>query len=104
MDISSEDPSPSGQMLLAVRYRSVMNLLKRLKDKNGYPIESVTLWGVHDGQTWLTNASRTCYPLLFDHKLTPKSAFFGAILDDSIPKSAFEEDIRSALEVLNITD
>lgn len=35
----------------------------------------VTLWGVHDGQSWKNNwpvAGRTDYPLLFDRKYQPK--------------------------------
>jgi endo-1,4-beta-xylanase len=42
-------------------------------------IGRVTLWGVHDGGSWLNNfpvRGRTDYPLLFDRKLKPKPAFF----------------------------
>ncbi len=42
-------------------------------------IGRVTLWGVHDGGSWLNNfpvRGRTDYPLLFDRSLKPKPAFF----------------------------
>lgn len=102
MDVTSEDPTAYGQMLLAARYRSVINMCKYLKDKNGYDIESITFWGVSDASTWLTDSSRTCYPLLFDAKLNPKPAFFGALLDDSIPKNSRPESIQQALDILGL--
>ena len=102
MDISSEDPTPYGQMLLATRYRSVMNTLKFVKEKSGCDVESVTVWGLLDSQTWLTNSSRTCYPLLFDSKMNPKPAFFGMMLDDSIPKTGKDEDIQKAIDELGL--
>jgi len=42
-------------------------------------IGRVTLWGVHDGHSWLNNfpiRGRTEYALLFDRELKPKPAFF----------------------------
>jgi endo-1,4-beta-xylanase len=42
-------------------------------------IGRVTLWGVHDGDSWLNNfpvRGRTDYPLLFDRAGKPKPAFF----------------------------
>jgi endo-1,4-beta-xylanase len=42
-------------------------------------IGRVTLWGSHDGGSWLNNfpiRGRTDYPLLFDRKGQPKPAFF----------------------------
>lgn len=48
-----------------------------LKYKN--VIGRVTLWGIHDGHSWLNNfpiRGRTDYPLLFDRELKPKPAFF----------------------------
>lgn len=41
-------------------------------------VSRVTFWGVHDGGSWLNNwpvRGRTNYPLVFDRKLMPKSAF-----------------------------
>ena len=39
----------------------------------------MTLWGVHDGGSWLNGfpvRGRTDYPLLFDRQGQPKPAFF----------------------------
>lgn len=55
----------AGAFELFLRYRKV--------------IGRVTLWGVHDGGSWLNNfpvRGRTDYPLLFDRALKPKPAFF----------------------------
>ena len=41
-------------------------------------IDRVTLWGVHDGASWLNDwpvRGRTSHPLLFDRQLRPKPAF-----------------------------
>lgn len=102
MDVTSEDPTAYGQMLMAARYRSVVNMCKYLKDKDGYNIENITFWGVSDASTWLTDSSRTCYPLLFDGNLNPKPAFFGVLLDDSIPKNSQSESIQKAVDELGL--
>jgi endo-1,4-beta-xylanase len=61
----------------AERYRQAFDLFLRYKDVIG----RVTLWGPHDGNSWLNNfpiRGRTDYPLLFDRQLQPKPAFFAA--------------------------
>jgi endo-1,4-beta-xylanase len=48
-----------------------------LRHKN--VISRVTLWGTHDGVSWLNDfpiRGRTDYPLLFDRAGQPKAAFF----------------------------
>ena len=60
---------------LAERYRQAFALFLRHKDVIG----RVTLWGSHDGDSWLNNFpvhGRTEYPLLFDREGKPKPAFF----------------------------
>ncbi len=60
---------------LAKRYEDIFNLFLKHKDK----ISRVTFWGVNDGQSWLNNwpiKGRTNYPLLFDTKNKPKSAYY----------------------------
>ena len=45
-------------------------------------IGRVTMWGIHDGRSWLNNfpvRGRTDYPLLFDRQGKPKPAFFALI-------------------------
>ncbi|MCU0315098.1 MAG: endo-1,4-beta-xylanase [Fimbriimonadaceae bacterium] len=57
------------------RYRQAFELFLKHRDKVG----RVTLWGVHDGLSWLNGfpiRGRTDYPLLFDRNLKPKPAFF----------------------------
>lgn len=55
------------------RYVEFFTLFNKHEDK----ISRVTLWGVHDGQTWRNYwpiAGRTDYPLLFDRNSKEKSA------------------------------
>jgi endo-1,4-beta-xylanase len=59
----------------AERYRQAFQLFLRHQDVIG----RVTLWGTHDGDSWLNNfpvRGRTDYPLLFDRQGRPKPAFF----------------------------
>ncbi|RXF70634.1 endo-1,4-beta-xylanase [Arcticibacter tournemirensis] len=68
----------SVQKKLTVGYESLFRLFMKHSDKIG----RVTLWGVHDGQSWLNNwpvMGRTNYPLLFDRQLKPKPAFYKII-------------------------
>ena len=102
LDFTNEDNSTKGQMKLASRYRTIFNQVKLMKEKNGYDIENITVWGVHDGSTWLTDSKRKCYPLLFTRSLTPKPALFGAMLDTDIPLSMSDIHIREAMEKLGI--
>ena len=62
----------------ARRYGELFRLFARHADV----VERVTLWGVHDGQSWLNDfpvRHRRNYPLLFDRQLQPKPAFTAAI-------------------------
>jgi endo-1,4-beta-xylanase len=59
----------------AERYRQAFAMFLRHKDVIG----RVTLWGTHDGLSWLNHfpvPGRTDYPLLFDRQGKPKPAFF----------------------------
>ncbi len=63
---------------LAARYEAIFKLFLKHQDK----ISRVTLWGVHDGQSWLNNwpiRGRTNYPLLFDPELKPKEAYYSVL-------------------------
>ena len=44
-------------------------------------LESVTVWGISDAQSWLNTfpAKRSNYPLLFDRQRMPKTAFYAVI-------------------------
>ena len=68
----------SMQVRLAERYKEIFDLFVKHRDK----ISRVTLWGVHDRQSWKNNfpiRGRTDYPLLFDRQCQPKPAFFSVI-------------------------
>lgn len=59
----------------AARYQQALEMFLRHKDVIG----RVTLWGTHDGRSWLNDfpiRGRTDYPLLFDRRRQPKPAFF----------------------------
>jgi len=56
-------------------YRQAFEMFLRHKNVIG----RVTLWGTHDGGSWLNNfpvRGRTDHPLLFDRQGRPKPAFF----------------------------
>ena len=68
----------SMQRRLADRYRDFFVNFMKYRDS----ISRVTLWGIHDSQSWLNNwpvRGRTNYPLLFDRQYEPKEAFFEVI-------------------------
>jgi endo-1,4-beta-xylanase len=59
----------------AEKYREAFELFLRHRNV----VDRVTLWGPHDGNSWLDNfpvRGRTDHPLLFDRDLKPKAAFF----------------------------
>ncbi|MBQ9357189.1 MAG: endo-1,4-beta-xylanase [Prevotella sp.] len=73
------NPYPNGlpadvDRQLANRYGELFSLLYNHRDK----IDRVTFWGLHDGVSWKNKypvPNRTNYPLLFDRRLQPKSAY-----------------------------
>lgn len=87
VDISSFDPETqkkynpytdvlpdTAQQELAKRYAEMFSLFHKHRDKFG----RVTLWAVHDGQSWrsyLPIRGRNDFPMLFDRRYKPKPAF-----------------------------
>ncbi|WP_035604960.1 endo-1,4-beta-xylanase [Haloferula sp. BvORR071] len=70
---------------LASRYAELFQVYLK------YPksVTRVTLWGLHDGQSWLNHfpiRGRSNYPLLIDRSLKPKPAFFAVLKDASSEK------------------
>ena len=55
-----------------------------LKEKGLANITNVTLWGLTDDRSWLSNDGIPSWPLLFDADMKPKLAYFGMLQDDSI--------------------
>jgi endo-1,4-beta-xylanase len=69
-----ELPQPI-QEKLADRYSEFFKIFYKHRDK----ISRVTIWGIHDGQSWLNDwpiKGRTNYPLLFDREYKKKPAFY----------------------------
>jgi endo-1,4-beta-xylanase len=72
------NPYPNGvpdsvERDLANRYAQLFSLFRKHHDKLG----RVTLWAVHDGQSWRSYVpirGRTDYPMLFDRQCQPKPA------------------------------
>ncbi len=63
----------SKQQELAKRYGELFRIFHKHRDK----ISRVTIWGIHDGASWLNYwpvKGRTNYPLLFDREYKPKPA------------------------------
>jgi GH35 family endo-1,4-beta-xylanase len=80
LDIGMESLTDNNLALQARKYKVLFNNLMKLKD-DGYNVSSVTLWGISDNLSWRTGK----YPLLFDSRLNPKKAYYGALQDPSIP-------------------
>ncbi|MFO7869463.1 MAG: endo-1,4-beta-xylanase [Bacteroidales bacterium] len=71
-DPYTQELPPEVENELSDRYKSLFKLFYKHRDK----ISRVTLWGVHDGQSWLNNhpiEDRTDYPLLFDRNYEAKN-------------------------------
>lgn len=63
----------SAQQDLANRYAELFSLFLKYREK----FSRITLWAVHDGQTWRNYhpiSGRTDYPMLFDRNCKPKPA------------------------------
>lgn len=91
MDIRVPGADPASQLKLAVRYRDYFAMMRRLR-REGVDIDSITLWGLADDHGWLMGWNGPNYPLLFDGTMKPKLAFFGALLDESIPAALEDVD------------
>lgn len=95
-DVRVNTADPAAQMKLAVRYRDYFAMMRRLR-RSGVDIDSITMWGMADNHSWLMGWNGPSYPLFFDGLMRPKPAFFGAILDESIPATMAEIDLPDTL-------
>ncbi len=75
----------------AYRYKGLFEKMAQLDQEEGIDITSVTMWGTHDGASWLNSSSvvgggadgrRKQCPLLFDDEYQAKPAYY-AIVDPS---------------------
>lgn len=85
LDIDTDENTEEAQKKLAIRYKNIMTLLRSMKEKKLANITGVTFWGLSDDRSWLNKENEPSYPLLFDKNLHAKPAYYGAILDESIP-------------------
>ncbi|MCL2107960.1 MAG: endo-1,4-beta-xylanase [Oscillospiraceae bacterium] len=87
LDINLGSNSEEDLMRQAIRYRQLMNIFRYCVDNGLANITNVTVWGLSDRDTWLNfrDGGGRKYPLLFDDYLYPKMAFWGFVLDESVP-------------------
>lgn len=85
LDIHNTDKGIAGEMKLADKYAAVFGGLRELNRSGKARIPAVTIWGISDDVSWLTdNRGEKSYPLLFDEECKPKEAF-RAVIDVVIP-------------------
>jgi endo-1,4-beta-xylanase len=77
---------------VAYHYRDYFEALKKLKDK----IQSVTIWGLADDNTWITSSGRVNAPLLFDDQLKAKSAYWAVIDPLQLPGADLSTSVVAA--------
>ena len=70
LDVKNTDASPDGDRRLAQRYEALMRLMRACPS-----LDSITLWGVTDAQSWLSRPDAPMYPLLFDREGRAKPAY-----------------------------
>lgn len=77
LDIHNADPSEASMEALAARYKELFSILVRAKKNGTADITNVTLWGLNDDLTWLTDFRKEkSYPLLFTGEFQPKKAYY----------------------------
>ena len=79
---------------VAYHYRDYFEALKKLKDK----IQSVTIWGLADDNTWITTSGRVNAPLLFNDQLKAKMAYWAVIDPLQLPGADLSTSVVSASE------
>jgi len=76
LDIHNTNNTDSALATQAARYKSLFEILLRLKKDGTANITNVTFWGVLDSGSWLTKfKGQISYPLLFDKSGQPKPAY-----------------------------
>jgi len=82
---------PDRHVRVAYHYRDYFEAFKKLKNK----IQSVTIWGLADDNTWLNSSGRINAPLLFDDQLKAKSAYWGVIDPLQLPGADLSTDVSA---------
>ena len=80
-------------------------MLHYIFKRNADDIGSVTFWGMADDHTWLTNRpiTRVDLPLLFDHQLQSKLAYWGIVDPSQLPVFIQQLDVHNATPVIDGT-
>lgn len=95
LDIHNPDNGIAGQKKLADKYAAIFSGICQLKRSGKANVTNVTIWGLLDSETWLTeNRNEMSYPLLFDGNGNPKEAF-DAVIDVIIPNSREQYENKS---------
>ena len=80
LDIGITEPTDSNYLTQGRKFRSFFKCMKTLQEE-GCAITGITVWGLNDNMSWRTGE----YALLFDGEMNPKKAYYGALMDPSIP-------------------
>lgn len=84
-DVDAYDTFPLDlQIKQAKRYQAIFDVFRKHKDQ----VNSVTIWGKDDGNTWLRSfpVNRNNWPLLFDERLQAKYAYWALVDPDRVPE------------------
>lgn len=84
LDIDLTKNSEEDLLKQGKRYRRIFDMFKRCIENEIANMTNVTVWGISDDRSWL-NEDAPSYPLLFDKYLLSKDAFWGVIVDPSVP-------------------
>jgi len=108
IDYTGEDVDTEYQKQAHV-FKSLYDVVVRLKNEENIPITAIIFWGTDDGNSWLqtsnsvggsADGSRPQCPLLFDAEYNAKPAFW-AFVDPSQLKPAIQEIIALETDDFN---
>ncbi|MBR5712586.1 MAG: endo-1,4-beta-xylanase [Lachnospiraceae bacterium] len=82
LDIGTSN-SENGFEAQAMKYKVLFTQIQKAKQEGTVNIDSITIWGLHDGVSWRGNE----YPLLYSwngYKMSKKRAWYAVLQDPSI--------------------
>lgn len=79
LDIGVKDSGKGSFRTQGSKYKSFFRGMEKLQEE-GYPITSVTVWGLNDALSWRKDE----FALMFDGDMEPKPAYLGAMQDESV--------------------
>ena len=84
LDVSLDSNTDEAFLEEGTRFKQIFYMLKNLEDTGKADITAVTVWGLDDADSWLLKDGER-YPLLFTKMLETKPAFWGMLLESSVP-------------------